>query len=90
MVLIVPNVAVITHRNMYLVTEELAELQKEITKLQDKIDSTIDSRRHTDLKMSKLDRKVKMDKAIAIDQHHQKVREFVRIRFPCPGSTLPL
>ena len=73
---IVYTLAVITHRDMSLVTEELAELQDEITKLQDKVDATIDSRRHIDIEMSNLDRKVKMDKAIAIDQHHQKVQEF--------------
>ena len=36
----------------------------------------IDNRRHVDIQMSKLDRKVKVDKAIAIDQHHQKAKEF--------------
>ena len=49
---------------------ELLELQQEIIRLQDSIESTIDDRRHIDIEMSKLDRKVKMDKALAIDQHH--------------------
>ena len=55
---------------------EVSELQQEIIRLQDTIESTIDDRRHVDIEMSKLDRKVKMDKALAIDQHHQKVQQY--------------
>ena len=64
------------HDNACIVAAELLELQQEIIRLQDSIESTIDDRRHIDIEMSKLDRKVKMDKALAIDQHHQKVQQY--------------